>query len=80
MSPETIQQLASSAPIFTFGSKALEELHRANRMSDGRYSDFAYEVYVVVHPGVRRTETFRTLNIITGGKLLPFSHDIPAEA
>lgn len=79
MSPETIRQLAAKAPVYTFGSEALANLHRANRYLDGRYSDLAHEVYVVAHPGVNGSEAFRTLNIIIGGKWVPYSYDIPVE-
>lgn len=77
LSPERVQQLAAMAPVYRFGSAELEALHRKNRDHDHRYKPGVHEIYVVVHGSCLGSQSFRTLNIICGGNLVPYIHDIP---
>ena len=75
MNSQTILALAAQSPAYVFGSKELDELHTKHMGRDNRYTCDLY--YVVIHPGADRIPTFRTLNHLIYGQVVPEILDIP---
>lgn len=76
MTQDWIKELASTAPVYRFGSQELAELHKKNRGADGLYKIGTHEVYVVYFPACNGVAAFRTLNVISGGHVGPAIHDL----
>lgn len=77
MTPEHAAELAPFLPEYRFGSEDLKELHAKNRGCDGRYNNLHPVHYVVFHEGLRGMPSFKTLNTLVYGQLVPKTADLP---